>query len=90
MGNKKESDSPKLRLWNTIYMNDPYEGEIFIEMLKKTWLDTENEDNENKNTDRDTLARYFPHIRKNMSDSFFKKKENQGEKEVLSPVNGNV
>lgn len=90
MGNKKESDSPKLRLWNTIYMNDPYEGEIFIEMLKKTWLDTENEGNENKNTDRDTLARYFPHIRKNMSDSFFKKKENQGEKEVLSPVNGNV
>lgn len=87
MENKKDSDSPKLRLWNTTYMNDPYEGEIFIEMLKKTWSDPQSGGDEN--ADLDILARYFPHIRKNMSDSFFEK-EDQGEKAVLAPVNGNV
>lgn len=26
--------TPKLRLWNTVYMNDSFEGECFIEMMK--------------------------------------------------------
>lgn len=31
---KRDNPIPKLRLWNTIYMNDSSEGEVFIELLQ--------------------------------------------------------
>lgn len=56
---KEQKDVPKLRLWNTVYMNDPYEGEIFIEMLKKTWAE------QKFKCDDNILPRYFPYIENN-------------------------
>lgn len=33
---KKEEQNPRLRLWNTTYMNDAYEGRVFDKLLKKS------------------------------------------------------
>lgn len=75
---KHKTCTPRLRLWNTVYMNDPYEGETFIQMLKSARESTPDNqkrklrsDTGRKNSTReatpnnqksDILARYFPYM----------------------------
>lgn len=56
LGEKKDKKaSAKLRLWNTVYMNDKHEGECFLELLK-----------DGKEAERqEILSRYFPHLNNN-------------------------
>ncbi len=46
-----------LRLWNSVYMNDPNEGSCFLELLKATC----NNLPEQENADT-ALSKYFPHL----------------------------
>lgn len=46
-----------LRLWNSVYMNDPNEGSCFLELLKATC----NNLPEQENADA-ALSKYFPHL----------------------------
>lgn len=50
-----EDKEPKLRLWNTVYMNDSFEGGTFIAMLEAMSRDKEEA--------RELLAGYFHHLK---------------------------
>lgn len=79
-------DTPgKLRLWNTIYMNDSFEGECFIEMLEKAAIQLESNHQPTENTTEqqreisEKIERYFPHPNKKCIDE-----------DTLTPINQNI
>lgn len=49
---KKESKG-RMRLWNSVYMNDPYEGACFLDLLQSGC---------EKQQAQDILSKYFPHL----------------------------
>lgn len=51
----KENKVPKLRLWNSVYMNDPYEGVSFLDLLM----------NQNGEGGGNVLDQYFPYLKNN-------------------------
>lgn len=60
----KDPENPgKLRLWNTAYMNDSYEGNTFLELLKEA-----GEDEENKKPE--IIPRYFQYLDNSYSKVF--------------------
>ncbi len=82
----EDSDTPgKLRLWNTIYMNDSFEGECFIEMMEKAALRLEFNSQQLENTPEqqrnilEKIERYFPHPNKKCIDE-----------DTLTPINENI
>ncbi|OUP49263.1 tetratricopeptide repeat protein [Lachnoclostridium sp. An181] len=74
---KDDEKEEKLRLWNTAYMNDPFEGELFIKMLKKGF--------ESEKDAQTILQKYFLHLQNNTASD-----QSQENKPGLAPVNGNV
>lgn len=44
---------PRMRLWNSVYMNDPFEGEIFIDLIKRAG---------NFQDNNEILKKYFLHL----------------------------
>lgn len=75
----------KLRLWNTVYMNDTFEGESFIEMMKhaaKKNMYPNGATDEANTIDRrviEKMKRYFPYLDKTTSSE-----------ETLVPINENI
>lgn len=49
----QEQEKPKLRLWNSVYMNDPYEGVCFLDLLGHS----------GKN--KEQLSKYFDYMQNN-------------------------
>lgn len=45
-------EKPHLRLWNSVYMNDPYEGVSFLDLLM----------NQSKKEGKELLRKYFPYL----------------------------
>lgn len=41
--NQSKEHSPKLRLWNTVNMNDPSEGEAFFELMERVYIEKKTE-----------------------------------------------
>ena len=72
----KDNKTPKLRLWNTVYMNDSYEGEAFIDLLKEVSEDMREAEGGIKEDAEKVLSKYFKHL------------DNSSERMV--PINGNV
>ncbi len=68
------SERGQLRLWNTVYMNDSFEGESFIDMMKYTRGEDASE----------ILKKYFKYLDKKSV------KKNASEREVLVPNNENI
>lgn len=60
--NKKEKQgeksTAKLRLWNSVYMNDPYEGVCFLDLMG----------HRAGNKGKKILSEYFPHLNNNETD----------------------
>ncbi len=55
----EEPEKPgRLRLWNTVYMNDSFEGECFMEMMRHV---------NNKNDADEMLKKYFTYLNKKPS-----------------------
>lgn len=58
----KNENPPRLRLWNTSYMNDTFEGGVFGKLLLKAYdslEDSETRDTENKSNYKDSLEKYY-------------------------------
>lgn len=77
---KHRKHTPRLRLWNTVYMNDPYEGETFIQMLKSA----RNTDSDDQKTD--ILAEYFPYMNNRMPNLPGNNTKNTDKITSLSPI----
>lgn len=79
---KDEKDCPgKLRLWNTVYMNDSFEGESFVNMMKcveKKRLEKNQIDSSNEIVMK-MMKRYFPYLN-----------EESSEDKLLVPLNDNI
>lgn len=79
------SSSGMLRLWNTVYMNDTFEGESFIEMMKHAAKKKMQHDRTGyKAGDIDLcviekMKKYFPYLDKTASEG-----------EALVPINENI
>ncbi len=79
------SASGKLRLWNTVYMNDTFEGESFIEMMKhaaKKMMQDDRTGDKEGDIDRrviEKMKKYFPYLDKTAS-----------AEEALVPINENI
>jgi len=80
----KKKHRGRMRLWNSVYMNDPFEGTCFLDLLKLGCKEQETQ-NTGKDSEpnpqweakaQDILSKYFPHL-------------NNGEKN-LAPVNSNI
>lgn len=77
--------SGKLRLWNTVYMNDTFEGESFIEMMKhagKKKIQDSGSGDKESDIDRrviEKMKKYFPYLDKTAS-----------AEEALVPINENI
>lgn len=56
---QKEGQKPRFRLWNSIYMNDPSEGKMFLSLLRKSGQ-------EDYSMDR-LLSHYYPQIQQQNS-----------------------
>lgn len=72
------SVSPRMRLWNSVYMNDPFEGEKFIDLIKeevKSEVDPRIAD--------EILKKYFLHLTNRNSEA-------EVTYSNLKPVNSNV
>ncbi|OUQ62164.1 hypothetical protein B5E53_18140 [Eubacterium sp. An11] len=67
----ENQDTPKLRLWNTAYMNDSYEGKVFGDLLNKFVVqDTKHQMLEkSENNVLDTLQYFFESTSQNVADS---------------------
>lgn len=77
----EKDGSGKLRLWNTVYMNDSFEGESFIDMLKyveEKRLEKNKTNSSKKNTMK-MMKRYFPYLN-----------EDSSKDEQLVPLNDNI
>ncbi len=68
----------RLRLWNTVYMNDSFEGEAFMEMMEQVGEECPELVGQ-AGTARDKMKDYFHHLDKQ-----------GGKGEVLNPVNENI
>ena len=77
----EKDGSGKLRLWNTVYMNDSFEGESFINMMEcveENRLEKNKVNNANENT-MQMMKRYFPYLNEELSKD-----------ELLIPLNENI
>lgn len=76
-----KSESGKLRLWNTVYMNDSFEGESFIDMMKHVEKKRLKKDGTNDISGYaiEKMKRYFPYLEKEAS-----------EENLLVPINENI
>lgn len=81
---KGEGKTGKMRLWNSVYMNDPCEGACFLDLLKsgrRNAIDAEQVGEEkgylqDEERIQNILTQYFPHL--------------NNDEEHLSPVNSNI
>lgn len=78
-----KKNSGKLRLWNTVYMNDSFEGSCFIDMMAqvgKKIFKYNNEGSDNKKTIDEKMKIYFP----------FLDKQSSKNDDTLIPINENI
>lgn len=68
----------KLRLWNTVYMNDSFEGECFIELMELAGQKCAEPD-EQDGAVRERMKRYFPYLGRQHSRN-----------DPLAPINKNI
>ena len=68
----------KLRLWNTVYMNDSFEGECFIELMELAGKKRVGLDNQDGSV-RERMKRYFPYLGRQHSRN-----------DSLAPINKNI
>lgn len=68
----------KLRLWNTVYMNDSFEGECFMELMEIAGKKCMETDNQTESV-RERIRKYFPYLGR----------QNAGN-DSLSPINENT
>ncbi len=69
----------KLRLWNTIYMNDSFEGECFIEMMKTASEQVQLNNQDGNKHLSEKIEKYFPQPNKKNIDE-----------DILTPINENI
>ena len=69
-------ENPHLRLWNSVYMNDPYEGVSFLDLLMNQKEKEEEKEEEKEKERQELLRQYFPYL--------------NGNEKRLDPVKGNV
>lgn len=90
-----QSNPGKLRLWNTIYMNDTFEGECFIEMMEGVAGRMEKD----KKSKRDEsvsskIKKYFPyyipHLDRKYSQEDILLRSNANLGDILTPINENI
>lgn len=76
-----DGESGKLRLWNTVYMNDTFEGESFIAMMKHAAKKKMQNDKQPDTDGRvmEKMKKYFPFLDKTAS-----------EEDLLVPINENI
>ncbi len=69
-------NSGRLRLWNTIYMNDSFEGECFVDMMRQVGL---RKHNNRENIVDKKMKTYFPYLEKGDS-----------QEDTMTPINENI
>lgn len=60
--NNEVGGMPRLRLWNTADMNDPFEGEAFIELLREVSRSINQNQQEKTEESEVILEKYFKHL----------------------------
>lgn len=92
---KDQNNPGKLRLWNTIYMNDPYEGECFIEMMEGVAEKMEtSKESQRGETVSSKIKKYFPYYIQNsdrkLSAEEISSQSNVDPENLLTPINENI
>ena len=75
----EKDGSGKLRLWNTVYMNDSFEGESFIDMMKYVGKNKLDKDQNSNWSVMKMMKRYFPYLN-----------EKSSKNKLLVPHNDNI
>ncbi len=89
----------RLRLWNTVYMNDSFEGECFIDMMRQArkkrlkqekWLQKKNETKQDEKVKKEMEKEADNETKKRLAWYFPHLDEYGQDKDLLNPVNENV